>query len=223
MGNSSSSNLTITANSISLGNTSTNTLISLPTDSTPQNILINQNPGGCGEQIQGYTSENGGYGIYLIAGDNTNGTHYSIVFDDLGGDQIGSITQGATVSYNTTSDRDNKTVISNHNPDVLLGNINKIKIYTGHLKRDANNVQAIVLADEVQTTHPHTVTCNFRDCKPVRVKNPKIESSVPYTIMEQIPQQIDYSKFAIDLIGACQALTKKCAALEARIEGLEKK
>lgn len=133
------------------------------------------------------------------------------------GAQVGGITvSSSATTYATSSDADLKTVRGPVDAEGALARINSLRVYEAAFNEEPDAVRPMILAHELQETHPHAVNGVRRHCEPA----PVIDKDAPegeYVIMEQTYQGVDYSHLVVDLIAANQALTRRLAALEAAV------
>ena len=134
-------------------------------------------------------------GIVLHVTDSDSGGNPAIAFTTVGGTQIGSITTtGAATAYNTSSDRRLKEAIAPLTG--ALATVLALAPVQFGWKADGSVGQGFIAQDVINVV-PQAVTGNPDD--------------------PEATMQMDHSKLVVWLVGACQELAARLAALEARL------
>ena len=135
----------------------------------------------------------------------TSGPTYHIVFNNPNG-AVGSIsTNGSTTTFSTSSDYRLKENVTPMTTGLAI--ISALKPVTYNWVNDKSPGEGFI-AHELQAIIPHAVTGD---------KDAVNEDGNP------LHQGVDYSKIVVHLVAACQELSAKNDALEARLAALEAK
>jgi hypothetical protein len=146
------------------------------------------------------------WGIVVRPSDNNTGGGGPIIFQNQGGTTIGTITaDGSNVAYNTSSDYRLKHSIAPITGGLATVSVLKPVTYKWIIDdKPGEGFLAHELAEHI----------------PLAVSGKKDAVNDDGSIK---PQGVDYSKVVVHLVAACQELSAKNDALEARLAALEAK